>query len=119
VAAFSAPSRCVNIIQLAAVFKVGVISACSVGSRPFQFTITGLSSSTPLVIFAPLRGLEKTSRRSCKSISEWKSDLNDSGLLKTFVRRCHRVLSSWYGPLEVMIEVLLWIDLNCFYYWKQ
>jgi len=61
VAAFSAPSGCVNIIQLFAVYKVRVISACSVGSRPFQFTIAGLLSSTgtPHVIFAPLRALKK------------------------------------------------------------
>ena len=37
-----------------------------------------------------------------------ESDLNDSGLLKTFVRRCHLAPSSWYGPLEVMTEVMPW-----------
>ena len=49
-----------------------------------------------------------SSRRSCRSSSEWKSDLNDSGLLKTFVRRCHRAPSSWYGPLEVMTDAVPW-----------
>ena len=58
-AAFSAPNGCVNMIHLFAVTKVGVISACSVGSRPFQFTIAGLCSSTPHVIFVPLGALEK------------------------------------------------------------
>jgi len=59
VVVLSGPSGCVNIIQLFEVSKVGVISACSDGSRPFQFTINGLSSSAPHVIFAPLRALEK------------------------------------------------------------
>jgi len=42
-------------ILLFAAAKVGVISACSNGSSPFQFTITGLPSSAPHVIFTFLR----------------------------------------------------------------
>jgi len=42
-------------IQLSVDAKVRVISACSDGSSPLQFTMTGLSSSTPHVDFAPLR----------------------------------------------------------------
>jgi len=62
VAAFSGHSGCVNMIQLFAAAKVGGISACSDGSSPFQFTITGLSSSAPYVIFALLREIGEEER---------------------------------------------------------
>ena len=44
---FSGSRGCVNMIQLSVDAKVGVISACSGGSSPLQFTTTGLLSSTP------------------------------------------------------------------------
>jgi len=126
----------VNVIQLPTASNVGVISVCSDGSSSLQFTMTGLSSSTPHVIFAPLRALRKkggvrfshrrlqrlceepamrwsyaevgvSSRRSCRSRSECRSAPNDCGLLKILVRRCHLATFSWYGPLEVMTEVVL------------
>ena len=56
---FSRPRGCVSIIQLSVDTKVGIILACSNESSPLQFTIIGLSSSTPHVIFAPLRALRK------------------------------------------------------------
>ena len=48
-----------NMIQLSVDTKVGVISAGSDGSSPLQFTIRRLSSSTPHVVFTPLRALRK------------------------------------------------------------
>ena len=56
---FSGPRACVNMIQLSVDTKVGVISACSDGSSPLQFSIAGLSSSMPHVDFAPLNALRK------------------------------------------------------------
>jgi len=59
VADFSGPSGCVNMNQYFAASNVRVISACSDRSSPFQFTMTGLSSSARHVIFAPLCALQK------------------------------------------------------------
>jgi len=56
---FSGPKWCVSMIQLSVDAKVGVISACSDESSQLQFTMTGLSSSTPHVSFAPIWSLRK------------------------------------------------------------
>jgi len=40
-------------------YKVGMILACSDGSSPLQFTMIRFSSSTPHLIFAPLRALRE------------------------------------------------------------